>query len=69
MADDVLKGRWRQLKGEVKARWAKLTDDDLMSVEGSFDKLVGRIQERYGYAKNDAQREVDEFLMRHPATP
>jgi uncharacterized protein YjbJ (UPF0337 family) len=69
MADDVLKGRWRQLKGEVKTRWAKLTDDDLMSVEGSFDKLVGRIQERYGYAKNDAQREVDEFLMRHPATP
>jgi uncharacterized protein YjbJ (UPF0337 family) len=69
MADDVLKGRWRQLKGEIKTRWAKLTDDDLMNVEGSFDKLVGRIQERYGYAKDDAKREVDEFLMRHPATP
>jgi uncharacterized protein YjbJ (UPF0337 family) len=40
-----------------------------MSVEGSFDKLVGRIQERYGYAKNEAKREVDEFLMRHPVTP
>jgi uncharacterized protein YjbJ (UPF0337 family) len=40
-----------------------------MSVEGSFDKLVGRIQERYGYAKDEAKREVDDFLMRHPATP
>ena len=69
MADDVLKGRWRQLKGEVKSQWAKLTDDDLLSVEGSFDKLVGRIQERYGYEKNQAKREVDDFLMRHPVTP
>jgi uncharacterized protein YjbJ (UPF0337 family) len=67
MADDVLKGRWRQLTGEIKTKWAKLTDDDLTGIEGNVDKLIGRIQERYGFAKDQAKREVDEFLMRHPA--
>jgi uncharacterized protein YjbJ (UPF0337 family) len=53
------------MKGEVKSQWGKLTDDDLDRVEGDTEKLVGRVQERYGYAREDAQREVDSFLGRY----
>jgi len=66
MNSDVLKGKWRQLKGEVKSQWGKLTDDDLDRVEGDAEKLIGRVQERYGYARHDAEREVSEFIDRHP---
>lgn len=59
---DVLKGKWKQMRGQVKQWWGDLTDDDLDQIDGSVDKLVGRLQERYGYAKEDAQREVDQRL-------
>ena len=59
---DQLKGKWEQLKGEAKVQWGKLTDDDLDQIAGSAQKLTGRIQERYGYEKERAEREVDEFL-------
>lgn len=59
---DQLKGKWEQLKGEAQIQWGKLTDDDLDQVEGNAQKLAGRIQERYGYEKERAEREVDEFL-------
>jgi|SoiMethySBSTD1v2_1073268.scaffolds.fasta_scaffold331696_3 uncharacterized protein YjbJ (UPF0337 family) len=62
MNADVMKGKWHQLKGEVKSRWGKLTDDDLDRVEGDSEKLIGRVQERYGYARHDAEREVRNFL-------
>jgi uncharacterized protein YjbJ (UPF0337 family) len=62
MNRDTFKGQWKQVKGEVKRRWGMLTDDELDQVEGSFEKLVGRIQERYGYQKDQAERELDEFL-------
>ena len=62
MNADVLKGKWTQVKGEVKSQWGKLTDDDLDRVEGDTEKLIGRVQERYGYARDDAKREVDAFL-------
>ena len=65
MNEDTLKGKWHQLKGEVKVRWGQLTDDDLDRVEGDAEKLVGRIQERYGYQRDEAQREVDAFFDRH----
>ena len=61
MNTDQLKGKWAQLKGEAKARWGKLTDDDLKSAEGNTEKLVGRIQERYGLAKEEAQKQVEEW--------
>ena len=64
MNEDVLKGKWMQIKGEVKSQWGKLTDDDLDRVEGDTEKLVGKVQERYGYAREDAKREVDAFLDR-----
>ncbi len=58
---DQMEGKWKQMKGSVKQQWGKLTDDDLDVIAGSKDKLVGRIQERYGIAKDEAQREVDSW--------
>jgi uncharacterized protein YjbJ (UPF0337 family) len=58
---DQVQGKWKQLKGQAKTRWGKLTDDDLDVVAGHRDQLVGRIQERYGIAKEQAQREVEEW--------
>jgi uncharacterized protein YjbJ (UPF0337 family) len=66
MNADQLKGQWKQIKGEVKVQWGKLTDDDLDQVEGSAQKLAGRIQERYGYEREEAERAVDEFMRRQP---
>ena len=57
---DEIKGKWSQLQGQAKTRWAKLTDDDLLAVEGNKDQLVGKIQERYGITKEEAERQVDE---------
>ncbi|BBI66065.1 MULTISPECIES: CsbD family protein [unclassified Psychrobacter] len=61
MNKNTLKGEWKQIKGSVKQKWGELTDDDLDQVEGSRDKLVGRIQERYGHAQDHAEREVDDW--------
>jgi uncharacterized protein YjbJ (UPF0337 family) len=66
MNEDVLKGKWHQLKGDIKSRWGKLTDDDLDRAEGDAEKLIGRVQERYGYARDEAKREVDDFIRRQP---
>jgi len=62
MNADTLSGQWKQLKGSAKTQWAKLTDDDLMQAEGNFDKLVGALQERYGYARERAEEEVNTWL-------
>jgi len=58
---DQMQGKWKQVKGLAKTRWGKLTDDDLDVVAGQRDQLVGRIQERYGIAKDEAQTQVDEW--------
>ena len=62
---DQIQGNWKQIKGEAQVQWGKLTDDDLDQVEGDHQKLVGKLQERYGYAKGEAEREVDEFIAKH----
>jgi uncharacterized protein YjbJ (UPF0337 family) len=59
---DQIEGNWKQLKGSVKERWGKLTDDDLTVAEGKVDKLAGRLQERYGYTKEQAEAELKEFM-------
>ncbi len=69
MNEDILKGKWRQIKGEVKSRWGKLTDDDVDRVEGDAEKLIGRVQERYGYQREEAKREVDDFFGGHKDMP
>ncbi len=61
MSKDQLQRKWLQMKGEVKAQWGKLTDDDLEQVHGNLERLLGVIQERYGYAREGAQRDVDAF--------
>jgi uncharacterized protein YjbJ (UPF0337 family) len=58
---DRLQGQWKQLKGKVKAKWGKLTDDDLDVIAGQTDQLIGKIQERYGIQKDAAQRQVEEW--------
>jgi uncharacterized protein YjbJ (UPF0337 family) len=58
---DQIEGNWKQFKGHAKEKWGKLTDDDWNTAGGKKDQLIGRIQERYGYAKEDAEREVDEW--------
>lgn len=58
---DQIEGNWKQFKGKVKEKWAALTDDDVTAVRGRRDQLAGRLQERYGYAKDRAERELDEF--------
>lgn len=61
MNSDVFKGQWKQLKGDVKMRWNKLTDDDLEAVDGAMDKLEGKLQERYGWEKEQVRREIDSW--------
>ena len=61
MNSDQLKGKWKQIKGPVKERWGKLTDDDLDVIDGQSDQLIGKIQERYGVAREVAQKQVDEW--------
>ncbi len=67
-SSDVLKGQWKQLKGKVKEEWGDLTDDELTEIDGKHDQLVGRIQERYGYEKARAEKDVDDFVKRHGST-
>ncbi len=62
MNRDTLKGQWTQFKGHVRKQWGKLTDDDLDQIHGDAEILAGKIQERYGHAKDEARREVDRFL-------
>ena len=64
MNKDILKGKWKQMRGEVKQFWGKLTDDDLDQVDGASDKLEGKLQERYGYSKEEAKNELDNFMKR-----
>jgi len=62
MNRDVLSGSWRDVRGRVMERWGKLTDDDLAKVEGRFDRLVGAVQKRYGFAREEAERQIEVFL-------
>lgn len=61
---DRVEGQWKQISGKVKEQWGKLTDDDLTAIDGRQDQLVGRIQERYGVAKEEAERQVDRWVAR-----
>ena len=61
MNKDEISGNWKQLKGKAKEQWGMLTDDDMTVFEGKRDQLVGKIQERYGYAKDQAEKEVSDW--------
>lgn len=64
MNSDILKGKWNQVKGNIKQQWGDLTDNDIARIEGNYDEFVGILQERYGYTRDRAQREVDDYLNR-----
>ena len=68
MNADIMKGKWLQLKGEARRQWGKLTDDDLDQIEGNAEKMMGKLQERYGYGRDEAERELDAFLSRQHIT-
>jgi uncharacterized protein YjbJ (UPF0337 family) len=59
---DRVEGNWKQFSGKVREKWGKLTDDDLQVINGQQDQLVGRIQERYGVAKEEAQKQVKNWV-------
>jgi uncharacterized protein YjbJ (UPF0337 family) len=63
---DQVEGKWRQVKGSMKQQWGKLTDDDLDYIAGSRDKFIGRLQERYGINREEAQKQADQWLRTHP---
>ena len=65
MNEDILKGKWKEIKGEAKQKWGKLTDDDLTQIEGKAEQLVGLLQKRYGYAKEKAEEEYQGFIDRY----
>ena len=64
MNSDQWEGKWKQLTGQVKQQWGKLTDDDLDQIAGSRERLEGKIQERYGLEREEAQRQIEEFERR-----
>ena len=68
MNNDRLEGRWKQIKGKVREQWGRLTDDDLDIIAGRRDQLLGRIQERHGIAREEADRQVKTWERRHPDT-
>jgi uncharacterized protein YjbJ (UPF0337 family) len=61
MNRDTIEGNWRQLKGKVKARWGKLTDDQLDQIEGNYEVLLGKIQEAYGISREEAERDLSQL--------
>ena len=63
---DRIEGNWKQFKGAAKEQWGNLTDDDLSVVEGKRDQLAGKIQERYGVAKDEAEHQIDKWLASEP---
>lgn len=62
MNKDIFKGHWNQIKGKIKQQWGDLTDDDVSTVEGKYDELVGKLQARYGYQRDEAEKNVNKFL-------
>ncbi len=62
MNKNILEGKWKQLRGEIREKWGEITDDELDQIAGKRDKLAGLLQEKYGYTQMEAERQIDEFL-------
>ena len=69
MNEDILKGQWKQLKGLIQEKWGKLTDDDLAKISGNREKMIGKLQERYGRTRQDFERELDAWLALNEKEP
>ena len=59
---DIIEGKWNQFVGNIKEKWGDLTDDELTEIGGKKDKLAGKLQEKYGYSKEEADREIDSYF-------
>lgn len=59
---DIIEGKWKQLKGATKVKWGELTDDELDQIDGNKDKLAGKLQEKYGWTKDEAERNIDDHF-------
>lgn len=68
MNKDIFEGKWKQIKGEVKAWWGKLTDNDLERAEGKYEVLVGLLQEKYGYTRERAEDEINKRVTEYEAS-
>lgn len=66
MTWDQIQGKWKEVKGSVKQEFGSLTDNDLEMIAGNRDKLIGKLQERYGYNREEAQRRADQWLQKAP---
>lgn len=62
MNQDIIKGQWHEIKGKLKQQWGKLTDDDVTKMQGTFEELSGVLQKKYGYQKDQAEKEINSFL-------
>lgn len=62
MNKDILEGKWMQLRGVVREKWGDLTDDELDQIAGRRDRLAGLLQEKYGYTRDETERQIDDFL-------
>jgi uncharacterized protein YjbJ (UPF0337 family) len=69
MNSDQLEGKWKQLKGTVRAKWGKLTDDDVEFIAGNSENFVGRLQERYGIKKEEAEKQMNDWQKAQEAEP
>ena len=65
MNKDIFEGQWKQMRGQIKVTWGKLTDDDLDQVEGKYDKFLGLLQEKYGLSRERAEEEVNRQVAEH----
>lgn len=61
---DIIKGKWNQLKGEARKQWGRITDDEWDQIAGDKDKLIGKLQERYGWSREEAEREAETHFDR-----
>ena len=68
MNKDILEGKWKQIRGNAKTWWGKLTDDDLDRAAGKYDVLAGLLQEKYGYTRQRADEEIDKRLKEFEAS-
>ena len=66
---DIIEGQWKQFKGQAKQAWSKLTDDDLANLGGKREQLAGKIQERYGIKKEEAEKQIDDWVTRVGSGP
>jgi uncharacterized protein YjbJ (UPF0337 family) len=64
MNRDILSGMWKQMRGQIRETWGEITDDEFEEIAGKRDKLIGKVQEKYGYSRMEAEAEVDKFLAR-----